>query len=407
MTANPFAAVHPDERARAYAALAEQGPVHEVPMPGFGNVWLVTDHAGVREALTDERIGRAPSPVRARTQRLCPDLLPALYSSMLHAAGDEHTRLRKLVAAAFTRRRVELLAPSIRDLTDRLLDGLAAREPGAVVDLLETFAVQLPIDVICELLGMPDHDRKEFKRLNDVFGGSMLSAASDAEFVAAVAGLVGLLRGLVSARRAAPAEDLTSALLAAREDGDSLSEDELTSMLWLLTTAGYVTTVNLIGSAVWLLLTHPYELARARRDPATLGGVIEETLRLEGPAQTALPMRAETDVDIAGTRIPGGAIVLPALMAANRCPVRHNSPDVFDPAREPNAHLAFGHGIHHCLGAPLARLEGRIALERLLDRFPRIELALAPEELTLLPGTFLHGLTALPVRLGERDVSTI
>lgn len=399
MTANPFAAVHPDERARAYATLAEKGPVHELPMPGFGNVWLVTDHAGVREALTDERIGRAPSPVRARTQRLCPDLLPALYSSMLHAAGDEHTRLRRLVAAAFTRRRVELMTPSIQHVADRLLDDLAQQPPGTVVDLIETFALPLPMIVICELMGLPAGERAEFRRLNDVFGAFLPNGARDEEFVAAVSGLVQMLRRLVAARRARPVDDFTTALLAVREDGDELTEDELTSMLWLLVTAGHITTVNLIANAMRLLFVHPEELTRVRHEPRLLAGVVEESLRMDGPAQVALPLRADIPVDIAGTTIPAGEVVIPALMAANRCPVRHNSPDVFDPAREPNPHVAFGHGIHHCLGAPLARLEGRIALERLLERFPRIELAVAPDELTLLPGTFLHGLNALPVRL--------
>jgi cytochrome P450 len=209
-----------------------------------------------------------------------------------------------------------------------------------------------------------------------------------------------LLRELVAAKRADPTDDLLSSLVAVRDGADQLSEAELTSMAWLLLVAGHETTVNLIGNGVLALLTHPEQLALLRAQPDRLGAAIEELLRFNGPLQIATPRRTTEPVDLGGITIPAGQIVMPALLAANRDPACTAEPDTLDITRTDTPHLAFGHGIHHCLGAPLARMEGRIALGSLLARFPRLRLAVPPEDLTWRPGVLQHGLDALPVILG-------
>lgn len=211
--------------------------------------------------------------------------------------------------------------------------------------------------------------------------------------------MVSFLRELVAAKRANPTDDLPSSLVALRDGADQLSEDELTSMAWLLLIAGHETTVNLIGNGVHALLTHPEQLALLRAQPDRVGAVIEELLRFTGPVQVATPRRTTEPVDIGGITISAGQIVIPALLAANRDPACTAQPDTLDITRTDNPHLAFGHGIHHCLGAPLARLEARIALGSLLTRFPQLRLAVPPEHLTWRPGVIMHGLEALPVVL--------
>jgi cytochrome P450 len=218
-------------------------------------------------------------------------------------------------------------------------------------------------------------------------------------FVTASTAMVNFLRELVAAKRADPTDDLLSSLVAVRDGADQLSEDELTSMAWLLLVAGHETTVNLIGNGVHALLTHPEQLALLRAQPDRLDTAIEELLRFTGPVQVATPRRTSEPVDIHGVTIPADQLVIPALLAANRDPTCVAQPDTLDITRTDNPHLAFGHGIHHCLGAPLARLEGRIALGGLLAHFPRLRLAVPPEHLTWQPGVIMHRLDALPVLL--------
>lgn len=218
-------------------------------------------------------------------------------------------------------------------------------------------------------------------------------------FIAASTAMVNFLRELIEIKRRDPADDLLSALVTIRNRADQLSEDELTSMAFLLLVAGHETTVNLIGNGVLALLTHPQQLALLQTQPERLGAAIEELLRFDGPLQVAT-LRLTTDsIDIGGITIPAGELVIPGLLAANRDPACIPQPDALDITRTDTSHLAFGHGIHHCLGAPLARLEGRIALGSLLARFPRLRLAAAREELTWRPGVLMHSLTTLPVAL--------
>ncbi|MGH3801663.1 MAG: cytochrome P450 family protein, partial [Pseudonocardiaceae bacterium] len=325
---------------------------------------------------------------------LPPEVFKAMSYHMLNSNPPDHTRLRRLVTAAFTRRRVEQLAPRIQQITDELLDAMAT---AAQVDLVDAFAYPLPLTVICELLGVPTDRRAEFREWSSTVVNGVLAGTDN--YIAGCTAIVRYLRELVEAKRAATAEDLLSALVAVRDGEDRLTEDELISMAFLLLVAGHETTVNLIANGVLALLTHPEQLALLRTQPDRLAAAVEELLRFDGALQLATFRRTAEPVNIGGVTIPAGEIVMPALLAANRDPACAAHPDVLDITRTDNPHLAFGHGIHHCLGAPLARLEGRIALGSLLARFPRLRLAVPAEQLTWKPSVLINGLTLLPVAM--------
>jgi cytochrome P450 len=317
---------------------------------------------------------------------------------MLSVDGTEHARLRRLVGAAFTARRVAALAPRIQQIADGLLDAMDAAVEGAEpVELIGAFAAPLPMSVICELIGVPEEDRADYRRWSEILiaGGF----ADPGTYATVVKEEVEYARALVERKRREPADDLLSALVAVRDSGDLLTDDELTSMMFLLTVAGHETTVNLIGNGVLALATHPEQAARLRAEPALMASAVEELLRYEGPVQVPFPLLATATVEIGGVEIAAGDIVVPALLSANRDPGHTPDPDTLDLGRSPNSHVAFGHGIHHCLGAPLARLEGRIALTALLERYPDLRLATPPDDLTWRPNVIIHGLTALTVRL--------
>jgi cytochrome P450 len=309
---------------------------------------------------------------------------------MLDADAPVHTRLRRLVAREFTTRRVAALQPRIQAVTDELLDA-ALREP--VADLVEALALPLPMTVICELLGVPDLDRKSFRGWsNDIVAGTPESEA------AAFEAMSHYLTELIEDKRCSgPGDDLLSALIRTRyEDGDRLSPDELVGMAFLLLVAGHETTVNLISNGVLALLRHPDQLAALRARPELIDGAVEEMLRYDGPVETTTWRFAREPLTIAGTPIAQGEPVLVALAGADRDPQRFPEPDTFDIRRPAQGHIAFGHGIHYCLGAPLARMEARIAIPSLLARAPG--LALVPEPLDWRPGLLMRGPTRLRVR---------
>jgi cytochrome P450 len=393
---DPFTATGLGQRHAAYAALAAAGPVHRITLPGGEPAWLITGYQQARQALHDPRIVKRESTGAVLARGVLPaEVITATSRHMLNSNGADHTRLRRLVTAAFTRRRIQQLAPRIQQITDELLDTMA---DAVAVELIEAFAYPLPITVICELCGVPPQRRRLFHDLSSV------TAAREAyddptAFVAASTAMVSFLHELVAAKRADPTDDLLSSLIAVRDGADQLSDDELTSMAWLLLVAGHETTVNLIGNGVYALLTHPEQLTLLRAQPQRLSTAIEELLRFNGPVQVATPRRTTEPVTIGGITIPAGEIVIPALLAANRDPACTTQPHTLDITRTDNPHLAFGHGIHHCLGAPLARLEARIALGSLLARFPQLQLAAPPDHLTWRPGMILHRLDALPVIL--------
>jgi cytochrome P450 len=391
---SPFAATCPGERREAYAQLAAQAPVHRITLPDGEPAWLVTQYDAVRQALADPRLVKQRPAGSMPYSGLPPDLEAAVRGTMLHRDPPEHTRLRKLVSAAFTQRRISALAPRIEQITDELLDNMAHSD---TVDLIDSFAFPLPMAVIGHLLGVPPGDMSRFRSWSHT---TVKGTLADPETrAAAAAGLLGYIRALLAIKRISPGEDLLSALAAVRDGEDRLSEDELTSMVNLLLIAGQETTVNLIGNGVLTLLEHPHRLALLRAEPTRITEFVEEILRFEPPVHAAPPRYAAEQIELADVTIAAGETVILALFAANHDPRRFDHADEFDPARPTNPHLAFGHGIHHCLGAPLAVLEGRIAIPRLLARFPRLRLAVPPDQLTWRASVIMHGLDSLQVTL--------
>ncbi len=319
---------------------------------------------------------------------------------MLNVDPPDHTRLRKLAAAAFTPSRVASLEPSIRALAARHLDTVAAG-PDDVVDLVAMFTGPFPFDVIGELLGVPEEDRASLRRS---FATLLSPWTGDPppEAVAASDAVVGYLTDLVDAKAARPDDGLVSELVHAEVDGDHLDRRELLSTVFQLVVAGHDTTTNLLGNGVVALLDHPDQLAAIQADPTLLPGTVEELLRFSPPALHATFRYATEPLDIGGVSVPGGAQVLVCLAAPNRDGAAFDRPDRFDITRRRNRHLSFGHGIHSCLGAPLARLEGRIGLEGVLTRFPELRLAVPRDQLSWThgDGVVLRGLGELPVLPG-------
>jgi cytochrome P450 len=393
-----FTAPSDAARRAALTTLAAAGPAVRIPLPGGHPGWLVTGYAHVREVLTHphvvKRAGLLAGPF---VDALPASVAAGLFQQMLNRNPPDHGRLRRLVAAAFTRRRVDAMAPRIQQLTDGFLDAVAHDEP---VDLVEALAAPLPVQVIGDLLGVPESDFARFRSCTRPLVTGVL-AGRDA-YVDAAVGMLDLLRELVARRRAEPGDDLFSALVAARDAGDRLTEDELTSAGYLLLAAGHETTVNLIANGVFALLTHPDQLALLRERPDLLPAAIEELLRFDGPLHVTVPYVTSGPVDVGGVTIPADDVVVAALNAAGRDPARFDDPERLDLSRPDAGHVAFGHGIHHCLGAPLARLEGRIAIGTLLARFPDLRLAVPTDTLVRTPGLLMNGFATLPVVLGER-----
>jgi cytochrome P450 len=394
---------------RVFARMREESPVTSVITPEGQRAWLITRYEDVRRALADPRLSKDWRKLRA--PGFVPDpALGFLMAHMLNADPPDHTRLRRLVQKAFTPGRVAALRPRIEAITASLLDAMAgggsgggggARDAGpagdGVVDLITEFAFPLPMTVICELLGIPDGDREEFKTWSQVI---LSSTATFEEYRAAGGAMYGYFTRLLADKRAAPADDLLSALITARDSGDSLDEPELLAMIFLLLVAGHETTVNLIATGTLALLTHPSEFSRLRADPSLLPGAVEELLRFANPLNHATDRYAPEPLEVGGVLIPAGEPVLVVTSSANRDPARFPDPDRLDVGRDASGHVAFGHGIHYCVGAPLARLEGEIAFGALLARFPGLSLAVEPAALRWRPSSLIHGLETLPVRLG-------
>jgi putative drug exporter of the RND superfamily len=372
-----------------HARLRAERPVSAVIMPGGMPAWLITGYAEARAALTDQRL-RKSWPGRSMA---ADSMYAALELHMLNSDPPDHERLRRLVNKAFTSRRVELLRPRITAITTELLDDMSTQRD---VDLLASFAFPLPITVICELLGIPVADRDDFRKWSATIVSDTVSAAV---FEADAGAMIGYFMALLAAKRREPADDLLSALIATGDEGDRLSENELVSMAFLLLLAGHETTVNLIASGMLALLLNPGQLDRLQADPSLLGRAVEELLRYVSPVNHATFRFAAEPVEIGGARIGQDQPVLVALSSADRDPSRYAAPDRLDLGRDSSGHLAFGHGIHYCLGAPLARLEAEIAFGGLLSRFGSMRLAVPAESLRWRPSTLIHGLEALPVRL--------
>ncbi|GGM16100.1 cytochrome P450 [Streptomyces fumigatiscleroticus] len=386
-----------------HQALRARGPATRVDILGV-TAWSVTDPVLLKRLLTSPQIsknGRSHWPAFTDTAATWPLALWITASNMFTAYGDDHRRLRRMVAPVFGARRIRAMQPTVEAIITALLDDLDSLPPGDSADLRERLAYPLPIAVIGQLMGVPEDRRQGFRAMVD---GVFATTLTTEQAAANTAALYEALDQLIAAKRTDPGDDMTSLLIAARDDegdGGGFTDDELRDTLLLMISAGYETTVNVIDQAITALLTDPEQLSHLRAGRADWSDVVEETLRHE-PAVKHLPLRyALTDIVLPdGQTIARGEAILASYAAANRHPGWHGeSADRFDVTRLTKDHLAFGHGVHFCLGAPLARLEVTAALRMLFERFPEMRLAVPSGDLQPLPTLISNGHVTLPVRL--------
>lgn len=371
--------------------LGRQAPVLRAELPDGTTGWLVTGFEQVREVLNDPRFSRALVAGPGRELR---GLEVLISSSLLGMDPPEHTRLRKLVAGAFTARRMRQLSPQVATIVGELIDGLQAAPRPA--DLVRGFSLPLPVRVICQLLGIPPDDQDLFHAWSDMLLGDW---QSDVEpMTAALTAMSGYIAGLIRVKRAEPADDLISALIAMRDVGDRLSEDELVHLCLGILIGGHETTANQINMSLLTLLAHPPELSRLQAEAALIPGAVEEFMRYV-PLGTGLPPARITtcDITLGEVTIPAGETVWPLFSIANRDPSLFPDPDHFDVARPPGTHMGFGFGAHHCLGAQLARIELQEAFRGLLSRLPGLRLAVSASALRYKEKMTINSLHELPV----------
>jgi cytochrome P450 len=387
-----------------YLRLRASGPVHPVTIFHGERVWLVTRYSEAMSLLLDRRLSKSQPSIAARftSAEAGPMTLP-LFNNMLFSDPPDHTRLRRLVSAtgAFSATAVAQWRSKIAWIADELLDGIAREAQNGPVDLVSTYAAELPVRVIGELLGVPARQRNEFR----AHVAPMVTAIDASELATANAELTALLTRLIAQKRQKPSRDLLSALVAVSSRKDHLSHDELLAMVFLLISAGYETTVNLVGNGILALVQHPDQLRMLRDDPALIPTAVEEFLRYESPVNTATLRLTTTDITVGDTAIPENELVLIALSAANRDDRQFSAPDALNITRDARRHLAFGYGAHYCLGAPLARVEGEIAVARLLSRFDFITLD-GDTPLRYRDSIMMRGLVDLPVHLSDRHFNS-
>lgn len=387
----------------AFAArLRELGPLVHLTTPlGSGEGWIVTGYDDAIAILKDPRFVKdiqklAPPRDEQASRNERADVLDrflAFRRDMLSVDPPDHTRLRSLVSKAFTPRMIGQLRPRIQQIADELLDAVQAQ---GRMDLIADFAFPLPITVISEMLGIPRADRSRFRSWSQMIVTGVAGPEPEKAF-AALEEFVQYIKTLLAEKREHPGSDLVSGLVQAEERGDTLSEAELISTIFLLIVAGHETTVNLIGNGMLALLQHPEQLRQLQQNPALLPSAIEELLRYTAPVGLSSPRWASEDIPMHGEVIHKGEMLFVSLIAANTDAQQFTDPSILDIARQENQHVAFGKGIHFCLGAPLARLEGQIAIGTLLQRLPALHLASEPARLTWTQSPILRGLTSLPV----------
>jgi cytochrome P450 PksS len=379
-----------------YARLRAEAPVLEVRLPNNRPAWLVSRYDDVAALLKDPRLVKNRHNAQgSRPFSSLPGLfrfLRALERNMLDLDAPDHTRLRGLVHLAFTPALVERMRDRVQRLAEELL---AAAQARGRFDLIADYALPIPLTIISDMLGIPPQDQERFHR----WSRAVVSATAEADSILILPAIWRFVRGLrrvIRWKRERPADDLISGLARAEEAGDRLRDDELVAMVFLLVIAGHETTVNLIGNGALALMQNPPEMERLRADPALDTKAVEELLRFHSPVEVSTERYAREPIEIARVRIPRGALVYGVLSSANRDGSQFEDPDRLDVSREKNRHLAFGQGIHYCLGAPLARLEGQIAIRTLLDRVPALRLAVPEARLRWRKGLNLRGLESLP-----------
>jgi len=378
-----------------YDRLRREAPVYRTTLGYLGDaeIYVLSRYADCVKLTTDHRFRRV---VEGAPPLPIPDSLKLISTdTMIFKDDPEHLRLRKLVSRAFTPRAVSRLADRVEVVTTELLDGF---ESGQTIDLVTDYALPIPVTVISEMVGVPDGERNQFHdSMNLVIDGVNKYGIEQA--AAEMEGVIDYVRRLIERRRDDPAEDILTGLLHPADDGDTLSEDEIVAMVFLLVAAGYETTYTVIANGIAALLTHPDQLAKLKAEPDLIAPTVEEILRYTGTIGGTKPNFAGEDVDLHGVPIPRGAMVIPLLASANRDPDAFENADVFDITRSPNFHIAFSKGQHFCLGANLARMEIRVAIANLIDRFPNLRLAVDPTELEFVPLPFWRRLRSLPVVL--------
>ncbi|QBD75123.1 cytochrome P450 [Ktedonosporobacter rubrisoli] len=365
-----------------YTQLRTEGPLHYLDEV---NTWVTTSYEDALFVLRDPRFIKDSRKLPGVVDEAVPE---GLSRHLLSSDPPDHTRLRRLVSKAFTPRMIEHLRPRVQQITDDLLDEI---EKQGQVDLIPTFAYPLPITVISEMLGIPEADRASFRAWTQAI------VNIEADNMAASEAFFHYIQDLLAEKRAHPGDDLTSELAHVQENGDQLSESELVAMIFLLIVAGHETTVNLLGHGTLALLQHPKQLRLLRDEPSLLPNAVEELLRYTSPVSLSDERWANEDIELHGQVIHKGEQVVAALIAANADEQHFSDPTRLDITRQDIQHLAFGKGIHFCLGAPLARLEGQIAFGTLLRRLPDLRLACEPGELKWSKNPMLYGLASLPV----------
>ncbi|MCH9642434.1 MAG: cytochrome P450 [Actinomycetia bacterium] len=379
-----------------YERLRRDAPVLRTQLAYMGgqDVYLLSRYKDCVDLTTDQRFRRVvensePLPIPKALQFIATD-------SMILMDDPEHMRLRKLVSRAFTPKATARLADRTEQISRELLEGFS---PGKQIDVLEDYALPIPFTVISEMVGVPEADRGRFHDGMNLVMNGMVEFGME-QMAAKMEPVIDFVRELIERRRNDPAEDIMTGLIHASEDGDSLSEDEVVAMVFTLVVAGYETTYHLIANGVAALLAHPGQLELLTRQPELINSAVEEILRYTGTIGGTKPNYASEDVELGGVRIPRGAMVIPLLASANRDPDAFENPDVFDITRSPNYHIAFSKGPHFCLGANLARMETRVAIGNLVNRFPELYLAVDPSDLKVQPMPFWRRLQQLPVVLG-------
>ena len=386
-----FTPALPGQPVPEIATVSGGRPVFRAELPDGRIVWLVTRYDNVRQMIIDQRFSRALAVAPGRAQ---PGFEMSAAGSVNGMDPPGHTRLRKLVASAFTARRVEALRPRVAGIVSQLIDAMAGQPRPA--DLVAGFSLPLPAQVICEMLGVPATDTGQFHAWSDTIIADW--QRDSGEIMTALAQLYGYFGALIGTKRAQPADDLISGLIAARDDAGRLSEHELTAMCCTLLIAGHETTASQINLSLLLLLEHPGQVATLRADPELIPAAVEELLRCTRLGGLA-PARVTTeDVQLGDVVIPAGELVMPLYSEANRDPSVFTDPDRFDITRDAASHLAFGAGVHHCPGAQLARVELQEAFRGLIGQLPGLRLAVPASDLQFKPGMAIHSLRELPVR---------